>query len=64
MVCSVPEIVAHLSSYYRLAPGDLILTGMPAGVVPVLPGYLGQEKAGSGKSRHRNVGAVPRRILA
>jgi fumarylpyruvate hydrolase len=34
----VDEIVSHLSGYYHLAPGDLIYTGTPAGVGPVLPG--------------------------
>ena len=38
MVWSVAEIVAHLSGYYHLGPGDLIFTGTPAGVGPVLPG--------------------------
>jgi len=38
MVWSVREIIAHLSRYYRLAPGDLIFTGTPAGVGPVVPG--------------------------
>ncbi|MCU0912892.1 MAG: fumarylacetoacetate hydrolase family protein [Rhodobacteraceae bacterium] len=38
MVWSVPEIVAHLSGYYHLGPGDLIMTGTPAGVGPVGPG--------------------------
>jgi len=32
------EIVADLSQYYHLAPGDLILTGTPAGVGPVVAG--------------------------
>ncbi len=40
MVWSVPEIVAHLSRYYHLAPGDLIFTGTPAGVGPVVPGSV------------------------
>ncbi|MEX1235611.1 MAG: fumarylacetoacetate hydrolase family protein [Roseovarius sp.] len=40
MVWSVPEIIAHLSRYYRLAPGDLIYTGTPAGVGPVVPGSV------------------------
>ena len=31
-VWKVPEIVANLSSYIRLLPGDLIMTGTPAGV--------------------------------
>ncbi len=38
MVWSVPEIIAHLSGFYHLAPGDLIFTGTPAGVGPVVPG--------------------------
>ena len=38
LVWSVPEIIAHLSRYYRLQPGDLIYTGTPDGVGPVEPG--------------------------
>ena len=38
MVWSVPEIIAHLSGFYHLMPGDLIYTGTPAGVGPVAPG--------------------------
>lgn len=38
MVWSVPEIIAHLSGFYHLGPGDLIFTGTPAGVGPVQPG--------------------------
>ncbi len=38
MIWSVPEVVAHVSRYYRLEPGDLIYTGTPAGVGPVLVG--------------------------
>ncbi|MFZ5710405.1 MAG: fumarylacetoacetate hydrolase family protein [Pseudomonadota bacterium] len=38
MVWRVDEIVAHLSTLYHLAPGDLIFTGTPAGVGPVRPG--------------------------
>ena len=41
MVWNVPEIISHLSRYYHLGPGDLIYTGTPAGVGPILPGnYL------------------------
>ena len=32
MTWSVPEIIMHLSKYYRLRSGDLILTGTPRGV--------------------------------
>jgi fumarylpyruvate hydrolase len=38
MVWSPAEIVSHLSRFYHLGPGDLILTGTPAGVGPVAPG--------------------------
>lgn len=38
MVWSVPEIISHLSQYYHLLPGDLIYTGTPAGVGPVVAG--------------------------
>ena len=38
MIWSVPEILAELSSYYELRPGDLIFTGTPEGVGPVTRG--------------------------
>ena len=38
MVWNVPEIIANLSSQYELVAGDIILTGTPAGVGPVVPG--------------------------
>ena len=38
MIWSVPEILAQLSRYYALRPGDLIFTGTPAGVSSVVPG--------------------------
>lgn len=38
MIWSVPEVIALLSKYYRLLPGDLIFTGTPSGVGPVVPG--------------------------
>ncbi len=38
MIWSVSEIIAALSTYVVLAPGDLIFTGTPAGVGPILPG--------------------------
>ncbi len=37
-IWSVPEAIAHLSTLFELAPGDLIMTGTPAGVGPVLAG--------------------------
>ena len=38
LIHSVPELIADLSKYYHLIPGDLIYTGTPAGVGPVVPG--------------------------
>jgi fumarylpyruvate hydrolase len=38
MIWSVAEIIATLSSYVQLAPGDLIFTGTPAGVGPIRRG--------------------------
>ncbi|MEH0166534.1 fumarylacetoacetate hydrolase family protein [Roseateles microcysteis] len=38
MIWNSAEIVANLSQYYHLGPGDLIYTGTPEGVGPVKPG--------------------------
>jgi fumarylpyruvate hydrolase len=38
MIWSVPEIVANLSQFYHLEPGDLIYTGTPEGVGAVQSG--------------------------
>jgi len=38
LIWKVDEIVSDLSSFYHLRPGDLILTGTPAGVGPVVAG--------------------------
>jgi fumarylpyruvate hydrolase len=38
MIWSVPEIIAELSTYVTLRPGDLIYTGTPENVGPVQPG--------------------------
>ena len=38
MIWDVPEVVAYISRFYRLEPGDLIYTGTPAGVGPVVTG--------------------------
>jgi fumarylpyruvate hydrolase len=34
----VPDIIVQLSNLFALKPGDLIYTGTPAGVGPILPG--------------------------
>jgi fumarylpyruvate hydrolase len=38
MTWKVPEIIAELSTLFELAPGDLIFTGTPAGVGPLVRG--------------------------
>lgn len=38
LIWSVPEIISHLSGFYHLQPGDLIMTGTPAGVGAVVAG--------------------------
>lgn len=38
MIWGVDDIIAHLSRYFTLAPGDLIFTGTPAGVGRIVPG--------------------------
>ena len=40
LVWSVEEVISHLSHFYRLGAGDVILTGTPAGVGPVVAGDL------------------------
>ena len=35
MIWTLPEIIAHLSRFVTLHPGDLIFTGTPAGVGPI-----------------------------
>jgi len=38
LIWSVPEIISNLSHHYELQAGDLIFTGTPAGVGPLVPG--------------------------
>lgn len=38
MIWKVPEMIAYLSTWFTLAPGDVILSGTPAGVGPVARG--------------------------
>jgi fumarylpyruvate hydrolase len=40
MIWSVPEVMAQLSQQVGLGAGDLIYTGTPAGVGPIVPGDL------------------------
>lgn len=38
LIWKVPEMIAYLSTLFTLQPGDLILSGTPAGVGPVVRG--------------------------
>lgn len=38
LVFDVPRLIEFASSFYTLEPGDVIMTGTPEGVGPVLPG--------------------------
>ncbi|WP_300030397.1 fumarylacetoacetate hydrolase family protein [uncultured Roseobacter sp.] len=38
LIWKVPEMISYLSEYFELAPGDVILSGTPAGVGPVVRG--------------------------
>ena len=40
MIHRIPELLSYLSSVFTLEPGDLILTGTPAGVGPIKSGDL------------------------
>ncbi|APX23820.1 MAG: FAA hydrolase family protein [Rhodobacteraceae bacterium] len=40
MIWSVPEVIAFLSRSVTLCPGDLVMTGTPAGVGAMVPGDL------------------------
>ena len=38
MIWDLPHVIAELSKYFELFPGDLIFTGTPAGVSAVVKG--------------------------
>ncbi len=38
LIYNVAKLIEFASSYYTLHPGDVIMTGTPAGVAPVVPG--------------------------
>ena len=38
MVYAIPDLIAYISAFTTLLPGDVILTGTPAGVGPILAG--------------------------
>ena len=40
MIWPVADVIAHLSRFVALAPGDVIFTGTPEGVAPLVPGDI------------------------
>lgn len=38
LIWSIPDVISHISNYFRLMPGDLLFTGTPKGVGPIVPG--------------------------
>jgi len=38
LIWNIPELIADLSKFYHLQPGDLIFTGTPEGIGPVVSG--------------------------
>ncbi|MCK4303523.1 MAG: fumarylacetoacetate hydrolase family protein [Candidatus Eisenbacteria sp.] len=38
MVFKIPEVISFISSHMTLLPGDIILTGTPEGISPLVPG--------------------------
>lgn len=38
MIWKIPDMIVYLSTYYELAPGDVILSGTPSGVGAVQKG--------------------------
>jgi fumarylpyruvate hydrolase len=38
MIWKVPEMISYLSDYFELGAGDVIMSGTPAGVGPVVKG--------------------------
>ena len=56
MIWKLPEMIATLSQYFELHPGDLIMTGTPSGVGPVERGDLLE-------GRVEGVGALSIRVV-
>ncbi len=56
MVFKIPELIAYITQYITLYPGDIICTGTPEGVSPLNPGDIVQAKIdGLGVLRNRVV---------
>jgi 5-oxopent-3-ene-1,2,5-tricarboxylate decarboxylase/2-hydroxyhepta-2,4-diene-1,7-dioate isomerase len=61
MVFDIPALLEHVTGFMTLRPGDLILTGTPKGVSPVVPGdEVVVEVEGIGRLASRIVPEPPR----
>jgi 5-oxopent-3-ene-1,2,5-tricarboxylate decarboxylase/2-hydroxyhepta-2,4-diene-1,7-dioate isomerase len=40
MLFKIPEILEYISKYVSLVPGDIVATGTPSGIGPILPGDI------------------------
>ena len=58
----MPEVIAHLSTFYHLHPGDLIYTGTPEGVGLVTPGDVLSGTIGGVGTIELTIGHLSRRI--
>ena len=38
LIFGIPTLISHISQVMTLLPGDVVLTGTPAGVGPIRPG--------------------------
>lgn len=57
LVYDVPRLIEYASSFYTLQPGDVIMTGTPQGVGPVLPGD--RIRAGVAQVGEFEIGVAP-----
>jgi 2-keto-4-pentenoate hydratase/2-oxohepta-3-ene-1,7-dioic acid hydratase in catechol pathway len=57
MVFDVPALIAHITRFMTLEPGDLIATGTPSGVGPLQPGDVVEVEVGG-------VGSVSNPVVA
>jgi len=51
MIFPVPALLAYLDANFGLGPGDIVFTGTPSGVGPVVPGDRVEAALGDGASR-------------
>ena len=40
LLFKIPDLMEYITSYFTMEPGDIVATGTPSGISPVLPGDL------------------------